>query len=310
MSNPLVNEVTTSLPGVVISLPTAGRFYDQGVLAPNTNPSAIEVRPVSIIDEINFRDPYKIVSGLAMKELIRRSCKEILIPEALCKVDIDLIMLAVRAASHGSTFETNMTCTNENVKTIQPDGTETVSACKAENNLKIDLNRVMIQFRDVGDDWSITFPNGQIVQLFPIKYSSVIEGLTEMSNQAKESRKLTLLNKDKDIDAIEETQKNAMDKIAKLQVKLMVDSIKHVISVAKVVVTDKFMIYEWLASLPPDWIGAINDLMNRKSKMMEDYLNVSYNCSVCKHHQTFPMILDPTSFFSSGSRNSTPLIRY
>jgi hypothetical protein len=307
MSNPLTNEIKSSLPGITISLPSGGKFYPNGVLSSTCNPMALEIRPVSIIDEINFRDPYKIISGTAINELVARTCKDILLPGALFKVDVDLIMIASRAASHGPILETKVTCSN----TIKKEDNTEVT-CGAESEVKVDLNRVMIQFQSVGtlEDWALTFPNGQIAQMRPIPYSSVVHGLKEMSEHAKIGRRLELQNKDKDLDAIEDAQKNSLDKIAKLQVKLIVDSIDYVRTASGQNINDRVMIYEWLAAMPSDWVIKVNNMMNEKAKIIDSFSEVQFTCPSCKMKKPFPLSLDPTSFFSHGSQNSNPSIKF
>lgn len=306
-NNPLTNEIRASLPGITISLPSGGKFYQPGVLTASCNPMALEIRPVSIIDEINFRDPYKIISGTAINELVARTCKDILIPGALFKVDVDLIMIASRAASHGPILETKVTCVSDIKK---EDGTE--EKCKAETEIKVDLNRVMIQFQSIGslEDWTIAFPNGQVAQIRPVPYSSVIHGLKEMSEHAKIGRRLELQNKDKDLDAIEDAQKISLDKIAKLQVKLIVDSIEYVQTASGQRINDRVMIYEWLAAMPSEWVVNINNTINEKSKAIDKFSEIEFTCPSCKQRKPFPLSLDPTSFFSHGSQNSTPSIKF
>lgn len=307
-NNPLLTELK-GLPGIVVSLPTGGAFYPPGTFGEGTNPAEIEVKPISILDEMNFRDPFKVVNGTAVSEMIIRSCPVIRNTRFLCKVDVDLIMIAARAASHGPIFESKITCTNAEAKKIV-DGAERTEFCGAQSDVKLDLNRIIIQFGSVGstDDWIVTLPNGQFVQLMPVPYATVVEGMQMASAQAKSAKRLQLEKKENDVDAIEQVNKEVYDRIAKLQVKIMVDSVCYVSSPKmKERIYDREMIYEWMASLPTEWIGKISDVVNAKAKMMESFTKASFTCPSCQKTQDFDMSLDPTSFFSNGSRNSIPL---
>lgn len=307
IKNPLLEDISGKLGGVMITLPTRGLFYPKGVIADGVDPAAIEVLPISVVDELNFRDPYKIINGVAIKEMIARCCRGILQPEELCKVDVDLILIAARAASHGSKMDISVRCQNQFAIKKGKDGEEEISPCGEASEIKIDLDMVMLQFKPIGDqkDWQVTIPNKQLVQLMPLPYRAVVKGMTEVANQAKNARRLELEKKDLDVDALTDYQEKAMDNSARLQVQLLIDSISSVTTIGGVKIFDKLQIAEWVTALPGSWIMQINDMLNDKAGYADSFGNVKYKCPGCGTVQEVPINMDPTSFFSTGSRKRT-----
>jgi hypothetical protein len=306
-NNPLLLDVSGKLGSIMVALPTRGLFYKETTLAKDADPSAIEVLPVSVVDELNFRDPFKIINGYAIKEMISRCCPKILDVNDLCKVDVDLILIAARAASHGSTMELNVKCQNQFAVKKNSAGDEEISSCEEQSEIKINLDQIMLQYVSVGDqkEWQLTLPNKQIVQLMPLPYSAVVKGMIEVANQAKNARRLELEKKENDIDALTEYQEKAMDNSAKLQIKLLIDSISFVITSTGKKIYDKIMIAEWILALPGAWIMQLNDVLNKKADFADKFGIVKYKCPSCNSVQEVPINMDPTSFFSTGSRKRT-----
>src|SRR5678815_3026901 len=102
MTNELLNDLHNLFPPIQISLPTKGMFYPEGVLGKGVDASNIEVGTLGILDEFKYRDPFLLVSGNAMSYLIKHLCRDqILLPEELCEIDVETILLAARLASYG-----------------------------------------------------------------------------------------------------------------------------------------------------------------------------------------------------------------
>lgn len=300
--NPLLDELSGRIGGVTMALPSLGAFYGPDVM--RSDPSSVEVLPISVIDEINFRDPFKIVSGAAVREMVARACPAVARPELLCKVDVDAILVASRIASYGSNLEITLRCQNRMAVKRDADGAESVGPCEEPVELKVDLNRVLAQFQPIGqpDEWQVKLPNGQVVQLVPIPYASVLRGMIEVADQAKEAKRLELEKRDRDIDALSRLQESSMDKAAKFQVSLLIDSIAFVRTNAGQRISDVRQITEWLRSVPTTWVLQVNDLLNAKTAAIDKYGMASFTCPACSFKNDVPVNMDMTSFFSQGSR--------
>lgn len=305
--NPLIADFAGKVGSILVELPTAGAFYGPGMFLPGTDPTKLAIMPISVVDEINFKDPFKIVSGMAVLEMLSKVAK-ILRPSELCKIDVDLILIAARVASYGSKLDVTVRCQNMMAVKSDADGNELLGPCGESVDLKIDLNRIISQFQNVGtvEQWQTTLPNKQIVQLMPMPYTSVVRGMMEVANQAKEAKQLELQHKDKDIYEVSKLHESTMDKAAQLQVLLMIDSIASVRTTTGTVVSDKRQIAEWLRTVPVQWILSISDMLNEKTKLLEGYGMTSYKCPSCSFKNELPVNMDMTSFFSVGSRKQQP----
>ena len=111
MNNELVNDLHEVFPPIEIALPTRGLFYPEGVLAKDTDPTRIRVGTLGILDEFKYRDPFMLVSGNAIGHLISHVCgSQIMVPEELCEIDVETILLASRLASYGPNLKLNHRC--------------------------------------------------------------------------------------------------------------------------------------------------------------------------------------------------------
>lgn len=305
--NPLISDVSGRIAGITVSLPTQGLFYRRGVIADGVNPGAIEVRPISIIDEMNFKDPFKIISGLASREMIKRACPAILAPEELCKVDVDLIMIAAKAASHGSKVDLAVKCQNEYAVKRDSNNNEVIGHCEAAFDINVDLDRIMLQYVPVGSpqEWQVKLPNGQIVQLMPLPYEAVIKSMMDVANQTKLLKQLEINKKDKDVNEITKVQEQNLDMAAKMQINLLLASIVYVTTSTGTQIFDKVHIGEWISAMPAPWISTVNEALNQKSDVFENYGVARYACPECSYEQKITVNVDQTSFFSQGSRKRT-----
>src|SRR6185312_2871866 len=86
-ANPLLDDLQETFPTIVVSLPTGGRYYGEGVLSGTANPEGIEVHTLSMIDEQKFKDPLLLASGKGLVHLIQHVCPDVLEPEELAEVD-------------------------------------------------------------------------------------------------------------------------------------------------------------------------------------------------------------------------------
>lgn len=85
-------------PAVYMKLPSGGKGYPEGSIdMPETGELA--VYPMTAIDEITARTPDALFNGTAVIELIRSCIPAIKDPWAVSNVDLDAVLVAIKAAS-------------------------------------------------------------------------------------------------------------------------------------------------------------------------------------------------------------------
>lgn len=302
-NNPLLDDLKRhGLPGLVITLPAGSRFYGPEVLAKDGD---LEVNAISIIDELNFRDPFKVISGTAVREVVRRACPAVLDPMKLAKVDVDAILIAAKVTSSppGKT-ELDVTCSNQQAKKLV-DGVEKVEPCGHVGIAEVDLREVLAGMVPIPapEHWRIAVPElGHTIQLRPIPYESVVSNMTQIAIQMREAKQIEMLGKEDDAATIEELRRSTMSRSAKMQVETLVSAVWYVETRSGVKVTDQRQIYEYVAAAPTSIVGQISDLFEKMSLSIDDYATAMFDCPDCSHRTRIPINLDPLGFFSQKSR--------
>jgi hypothetical protein len=96
-------------PAVYISLPSKGEGYSvEDLELPETN--ELPVYPMTAIDEITARTPDALFNGTAIVELIKSCIPNITNPWAIKSMDMDAILIGIRAASGGEQLDIDTTC--------------------------------------------------------------------------------------------------------------------------------------------------------------------------------------------------------
>jgi hypothetical protein len=301
MENPLLEELRQSLPGVTVALPTGGLFYPTGVLAEGADPSHLRIGPFSMWQEIEFRDPYKIASGDAIWRMIGHVAPQVSQPKLLAAVDVDAIMVAARIASYGPKMEMEVTCNNPATK---KEGDKEVPACRHQATVPVDMLRLATGYVSIGrpEQYQVTMDNGQVVQIRPVRYESMIEMMKLMLEQRKRASKV----KDQD-DVPEELVREMFAGAIDFNVRMLRDSVAWVRTKGGVMVREAKAIAAWLDQVPTRYIDLMSEKMDQMTELTKHAGTIKYKCPVCGHAQdSISVTTDFTRFFGQGSRKSGP----
>lgn len=304
--NPLLDDGATG-PGVTVTLPTLGSFYEPGVIEEGVNVTEAPVRPFSVWQELTWRDPYAIMSGEAFIQFMAVCAPWVLKPLSLCQIDAEVIMMAARDASYGSTVDIPVKCTNP---AHHDDGTgKKVPVCQLDTKCRIDLRQVMSRYVPIQapEEWRVTLNNGQRVNLRPVIHQDMVETfkfqfeLLKMTRQIEaKSRNGAELGTD---EFIEYRDKGLM--IAQgVRLKQYLSSIRSVTTVNNQTISDRTMIEQWLNAIPAPEVKRIDDQVEYLTKPLLHLMQVEYKCPNCGHDMGKISVLDdPTAFFGPGSAN-------
>jgi len=315
--NPLVDGL--KLPGVSISLPTRGRFYDDGVLAPDADPENITVTANSLWNETAFRDPYRIMSGKAYTDLLRVACPEILKPDQISNVDMELIFIASRIASSGNEIDFNNNCL-----AIKEDGTIDPEAKRPEDSsqkfpceglpLKLDLRHLVLRYTELEkpNEWRMTLDNGQTVQLRPVRYSKMLDMYRHILDIMRAQRQIRQQGGNDNVDEEQmlKIQSGIMDSSTVSQEKLFSESVWWVETADGAIVSQREFIDQWIDMLPSAFVDKINEKIEDVAGESFKFGVVEANCERCGLSREINAVADPSRFFGNASqRQTTPLRR-
>jgi len=122
-------------PVIYFKLPSGGRYYAPGVVDFPVNDD-LPVYAMTAIDEMTIRTPDALFNGVAVVDLIKSCVPNIKDPWQLNSIDIEAVLVAIRAASNNGKLDIETTC----------------PACNESTNYDIDLLALLGQIPDVDFD--------------------------------------------------------------------------------------------------------------------------------------------------------------
>jgi len=267
-------------PGISIKLPTMGIFYEPDMVDFSIN-GEVQIFPLTARDEIWLRNPDALLNGKALEEVFKSCCPSIKDLRKIAVNDVNAILVAIRNCSYGSQMKMTSTCPH----------------CGAMNNFVIDLDIIlsnMTFFEDI--------PCAQIDSLTlifePITYENMVYFELLMFEEAKV---LQVLNSEKMND--EEKKKiiqETVTKIADMNIYLLTQGIKEIITPEKERVFDKNFIYEFLVNCP-------TSTFRKVQKEFENILQIGVptkweaTCNKCDKKYDVEVQYDPANFFDTKS---------
>lgn len=292
MNNPLIDDIKNALPSLGVTLTTLGKFYDDDVFEEGTSYEDIEVGTLSIIDEYNMKDPFKLASGKAVFELLQRVVPSLRKPEALTNIDVELLLLASRIASYGTNYKLTVTCGNPEL------GENEEPLCKHEETVMVDLQRFITNYAPMTnfDQYTLELGTGQTVHLCPLTYKDVSNLMKKSLQYVSTLKNLSVGDVDEDISE-EEFMNNealvmAVSKIMEETNELNFETVLscvHAVETAKSkqLYTDKEIIARWMEVLLPHDAKLLNDRVMDLEKGLRDRSIVEYTCTNCGYENVF-----------------------
>lgn len=315
-TNPLLEDDGNDVPGVTITLPTNGLWYDDDVFEEGTDITELEIHPFSMWEEMNHSNPYTIMSGKATTKMINTVAPQIKKPEALCSNDVDVIMLAARMASYGPELKVQFPCSNPNkitktrtvIKDDKEEKEEYQELCGHKEKLQFNILDAITSYPIIEDksDWQVKLPSGRIVYFQPSLYVETLEIVKIGARQQQIMNSLFQLSEQK-IEIPEEEKErlsqNTIQNEMGIKVILLLSSI-HSIEIPNkgITVTDRGQIREWINKASSGDIGIIKSKSEELAEAYNEKKKITYTCTECGHeNQEISIIQDPTRFFTANS---------
>ncbi len=255
-SNPLLARV--EMPGSTFQLPTRGLFYTNGELREDVEMGEIHVSPMSAYDEILMKTPDQLYSGEAINKVFKRCIKQVLKPDELIAKDVDFLLVCLRQITYGNDMEITYTHTCDDA---------------SANSYIIPLSEFLASTKKIdpttlGQVYTTTLENGQVVKLHPSKFKDVIKMY-------------------QDTETLSTTPEDELN-IAVFVIRSIIHSVDGV--------TNTEHISEWIKTIPAGWLGEITDIIEKASDFGPDF-TLKTTCQDCGEDIEIITPVNPISFF-------------
>jgi hypothetical protein len=261
-------------PAVYVKLPSQGKYYHPGVFDMPIN-EEVPIYPMTAIDEITTKTPDALYNGSAMADLIKSCVPSIKDPWAINSMDIDAILIGIRAAAGGSEMEIESTC----------------PACTTPGKYGLNLIAMLGQMR-AGDYDTELEVNDLRIKFRPLTYKEMNEASI---GQIEIQRVFFLLEQETDEEIRKQKSQDALKKVTELTIKLLTGAIEY-IETPNTRVDDKTFIGDFLRNCDKTVYVTIRD-HNGSLKAQTEIKPLKIKCVNCTHEYDQPFTLNSSDFF-------------
>lgn len=262
-------------PAIYMKLPSGGKMYDAGtVTIPPTG--ELPVYPMTAIDEITSKTPDALFNGSAMSDIIKSCIPDIKNPWAINSIDLDAILVAIKAASGGN----DLTLTSE------------CPSCKEISDYSINLVSILGQLKAGDYDTELVINSDLTLKFRPLDYKEMNEaGMAQFESQ-RMFREIAAESND---EIKQKKTQEALKFITDLTMKLLSKTIMY-IKTPSAFVEDKTFILDFLKNCERDTYVTIRDY-NAKLKSQNEVKPMHIKCVDCGHEYDQQFTLNTSDFF-------------
>jgi bacterioferritin-associated ferredoxin len=258
-----------------MKLPSGGAGYPEGALDLPDN-GELPIYPMTAIDEITARTPDALFNGTAVVELIRSCVPNIKDPWAVTNVDLDALLVAIKAASSPSgEMDVESQCPKcEDVSTFKINLAGVLNGLSSPNfDAELDIGDLSVKFR-------------------PLSFKEVNEASIE---QFELQRLFTQLDRITDEEQKSKQMQEALARITSLTMTLLSKSIVH-ITTPTTLVTEHDFILDFLQHCDRNIYIQIRDFSS-KIREESEIKPMQFTCASCSHQYEQSITLNATDFF-------------
>lgn len=263
-------------PSVYMKLPSNGVGYAEGVLDMPEN-NELPVYPMTAIDEITVRTPDALFNGSAVAELIRSCVPNIKDPWGVSNIDLDAILVAIKAASSpNGDMDIDSTC----------------PACNDVSTFTVNLGGILSSIQS--PDYSQELNIGDLqVKFKTLTYKEVNQASLE---QFEFQRVTDRLNNSVDEDEKNTLIRESLDKVTSLTMDLLSKSIEYIKTPDAGSVAEREFILDFLKNCDRNIYITIRD-HSVALRTQSEIKPMKMTCASCSHQYDQSITLNPTDFF-------------
>ena len=261
-------------PAVYIKLPSGGLDYAPDVLEMPES-GEFPVYPMTAIDEITARTPDALFNGTAVAELIKSCVPGIKDPWQINSVDLDSILIAIKAASGGEELEVESTC----------------PSCQDQSTYQVNLIGILSSLKP-GEYDNLLEIGDLKIKFKPLTYKEINDGAT---TQFEVQRVFMTLDSIEDENERSEISHQALERITRITMELISSSIDY-IETPGTKVAEKEFIFDFLQHCDRNVYLQIRDY-NAMLRQSTEVKPLQMECASCEFKYEQPFTLNPADFF-------------
>jgi hypothetical protein len=261
-------------PAIYLKLPSLGKMYTPDVVDLPLN-GELPVYPMTAIDEITARTPDALFNGSAMVDIIRSCVPNIKNPWAINSVDLDAILIAIRAAAGGS----ELTITSE------------CPSCKEIADYSLNLISVLSQLKSGEYEKELTIDE-LIIKFKPLTYKEMTEANI---GQIELQKTFNLLEIEEDVAVKTAKMQESLKYITEITMQVLSKTIAYIKTPSAFVEQTEYIL-DFLRHSDKNMYALIRD---HNSKLKEDssLKPLDIKCIHCQHQYQQNYTLDTSNFF-------------
>jgi len=261
-------------PAIYLKLPSGGKMYALGVInIPESGELA--VYPMTAIDEISSKTPDALYNGTAMADIIKSCIPDIKDPWSINSIDLDAILIAIRAAAGGDDMSISSEC----------------PSCKEVAEYGVNLVGILSQLKSADYEKELII-NELSIKFRPLSYTEMNEAGT---SQMEAQRIFMLLSKEENETIRAEKTQEALKFITDVTMRILSNTITH-IRTPNVFVEEKEYLLDFLRNCDRDTYVAIRDY-NASLKAQTEIKPLKIRCIHCQHEYDQQFTLNTSDFF-------------
>jgi hypothetical protein len=261
-------------PAIYLNLPSLGKLYSSDVVDLPEN-GELPVYPMTAIDEISARTPDALFNGVAMVDIMKSCVPNIKNPWAINSIDLDAILIAIRAASGDS----NLTITSE------------CPSCKEIAEYSLNLISVLSQLKAGNYDTELVI-NDLTIKFKPLTYKQMTESSL---SQVEIQRTLAILQSQDDDIVKTEKMQEALKHITEVTMQILSKTVAY-IKTPNAFVDNTEYILDFLRNSDKNNYALIRD-HNATLKEASSLKPLEIKCVHCQHQYEQNYTLDTSNFF-------------
>jgi hypothetical protein len=261
-------------PAIYVNLPSDGAYYSPGVvdIPPNRE---LPVYPMTTLDEMTIRTPDGLFNGSAVVALIKSCIPNIRDPWQLNNIDLDAMLVAIKAASGNGKMEIISSC----------------PACTEETSYDVDLLPILASIQSV--DYATPLKIHELeIKFRPLSYH---ETNNNNMNQFKIQKMVVGIDEIVDEDQKRDAMNHAITQLNQLLLGVIADTIEY-IKTPETSVTDKNFIIDFLNNTDKQTSALIKD-RSIALRDQNEIKPIAVTCPHCQHPYKQRIILNVTDFF-------------
>lgn len=261
-------------PAVYIRLPSKGLDYPAGSLEMPEN-GELPVYPMTAIDEITSRTPDGLYNGAAVVEIIKSCIPNIKNPWHISALDLDTVLLSIRAASGDGKLDVQTTC----------------EKCENQDEYKIDIPALLANLSSGNYNEELAL-NDLLIKFKPIKFLEINQAALTQFEVSKSISKVSEASSKEEIMQVSQT---ALKAITELTMQIVAKGIEYIKTPTHVVTNSEYIL-DFLSNCDKNTYIAIRDY-STDLKAKSEIKPMQITCTNCNHQFEQKLTLNPSDFF-------------